>query len=69
MQGRTSLLIAHRVQSVMDADQILVFHHGRIVQRGTHAELVKQAGFYQRIYEAQTRLEERFDAELSALNN
>jgi len=62
MRGRTSLIIAHRVQSVMDADQILVFHHGQIVQRGTHHELVAQEGFYQRIYAAQTQLEETFDA-------
>ena len=64
MHGRTSFVIAHRVQSVMDADQILVFHHGRIVQRGKHNELVGQDGFYRRIYEAQTRLEESFEAEL-----
>ncbi len=69
MQGRTSFIIAHRVQSVMDADQILVFHHGRIVQRGNHSELMAQEGFYQRIYEAQTRLEERFEAEIGAMNN
>ncbi len=69
MQGRTSFLIAHRVQSVMDADQILVFHHGRIVQRGKHSELVAQTGFYQQIYDAQTRLEERFEAEVGALSN
>ncbi len=69
MQGRTSFIIAHRVQSVMDADQILVFHHGRIVQRGKHSELVAQEGFYQRIYEAQTRMEEHFEAEIGAMNN
>lgn len=63
MQGRTTFLIAHRVQSVLDCDQILVFHQGRIVQRGTHEELVAQSGFYQRIYEAQTRLEDEFDAD------
>ncbi|MEZ4613894.1 MAG: ABC transporter ATP-binding protein [Caldilineaceae bacterium] len=69
MQGRTSFIIAHRVQSVMDADQILVFHHGRIVQRGTHTELLAQAGFYRRIYEAQTRLEEALDVDLQVMNN
>lgn len=65
MRGRTTFLIAHRVQSVIDADQILVFNHGRIVQRGTHEELLSQAGFYQRIYEAQTRLEDEFEGELT----
>lgn len=63
MKGRTSFIIAHRVQSVIDADLILVFHHGRIVQRGTHEQLVAQDGFYRRIYEAQTRVEEEFNNE------
>ncbi|MCB0065236.1 MAG: ABC transporter ATP-binding protein [Caldilineaceae bacterium] len=69
MKGRTTFLIAHRVQSVMDADQILVFQAGRIVQRGTHEELLAQAGFYRRIYEAQTQLADSFDAELADLQS
>lgn len=64
MKGRTSFIIAHRVQSVVDADLILVFNHGRVVQRGTHSELLAQDGFYRRIYEAQTRMEEEFNSEL-----
>ncbi|MEZ4868007.1 MAG: ABC transporter ATP-binding protein [Caldilineaceae bacterium] len=64
MQGRTTFLIAHRIQSVMDADQILVFSHGRIVQRGVHAQLLKEEGFYRRIFAAQTRLEQELEAEL-----
>lgn len=67
MEGRTTFLIAHRVQSVIDADQILVFQQGRIVQRGTHQELLAQEGFYRRIYDAQTRLEDSFEAELADL--
>jgi len=69
MRGRTTFLIAHRIQTVMDADLILVFHQGSIVQRGTHAQLVAQEGFYRRIYEAQTRMEQEFEAQLSAMNN
>ncbi|HAJ35925.1 MAG TPA: ABC transporter ATP-binding protein, partial [Chloroflexi bacterium] len=65
MQGRTTFIIAHRIQSVMDADLILVLEHGRIVQRGTHAELVEQDGIYRRIYLAQTRLEAELEEELS----
>lgn len=69
MRGRTSFIIAHRIQTVMDADLILVFHQGGIVQRGNHEQLVAQEGFYRRIYEAQTRMEQEFEAQLSAMNN
>lgn len=69
MHGRTTFIIAHRIQTVMDADQILVFHQGSIVQRGNHQQLVAQEGFYRRIYEAQTRMEQEFEAQLNAVNN
>lgn len=69
LHGRTSFIIAHRIQTVMDADLILVFHQGHIVQRGNHEQLVAQEGFYRRIYEAQTRMEQEFEAQLSAINN
>ncbi len=65
MQGRTTFIIAHRVQSVMNADLILVLENGRIVQRGTHDQLVKQPGIYRRIYEMQTRIEEELSRELA----
>ncbi len=65
MKGRTTFVIAHRVQSVMDADLILVLDQGRIVQRGTHEQLVAQPGIYHRIYEMQTRIEEELERELA----
>ena len=65
MAGRTTFIIAHRIQSVMDADLILVLEHGRIVQRGKHEELVKQDGIYRRIYLAQTQMEAELEEELS----
>ncbi|MCB0135002.1 MAG: ABC transporter ATP-binding protein [Caldilineaceae bacterium] len=65
MKGRTTFIIAHRIQSVMDADLILVLEHGRVIQRGTHDELVQQEGTYRRIYLAQTRLEAELEEELS----
>lgn len=65
MVGRTTFIIAHRIQSVMDADLILVLEHGRIVQRGRHADLVEQDGIYRRIYRAQTRMEAELEEELS----
>ena len=65
MQNRTTFLIAHRVQSVMDADLILALEHGRIIQSGTHAELVNQPGIYRRIYNLQSRVETELEAELA----
>ncbi len=65
MKNRTTFIIAHRIQTVMDADLILVMSHGRIVQRGKHAELLAQDGFYRKIYEAQTRIEQALEQELT----
>jgi len=52
-QGRTTLVIAHRLSTVMDADQILVLNHGRIVERGTHAQLLDAQGEYARMWALQ----------------
>lgn len=52
-RGRTTLAIAHRLSTVIRADQILVFDRGRIVERGTHAELVGKRGLYARLVEEQ----------------
>jgi ATP-binding cassette subfamily B protein len=65
MHGRTTFIIAHRIQSVMDADLILVLEHGRIIQRGTHEQLVAQPGTYRRIYDAQTRIEQELEEEMN----
>ncbi len=51
--GRTTLVIAHRLSTVMDADQILVLSHGRIVERGTHRELLAASGEYARMWSLQ----------------
>lgn len=53
MQGRTSFVIAHRLNTVRHADQILVIDGGRIVERGTHEELLAERGFYERLYRTQ----------------
>jgi ATP-binding cassette subfamily B protein len=68
MKGRTTFIIAHRIQSVMNADLILVLDHGRIVQRGTHNSLVAQEGIYKRIHEMQTRIEAELEKELSSVS-
>jgi ATP-binding cassette subfamily B protein len=67
MQGRTSFIIAHRIQTVMDADLILVLDKGRIVQRGTHSQLLKQDGIYRRIYDIQARIETELEREIASV--
>jgi len=53
IRGRTSLVIAHRLSTVKNADLILAVHDGRIVEQGTHAELLKAKGYYYRLYTRQ----------------
>jgi ATP-binding cassette, subfamily B, bacterial len=65
MAGRTTLLIAHRVQSLERADLILVLEAGRIVERGTHRSLLAAGGMYRRIFDLQTRIETELASELA----
>ena len=51
--GRTTFVIAHRFSTVQHADLILVLKEGRVVERGTHDELIKRGGFYSEIFEQQ----------------
>ena len=53
LQGRTSLVIAHRLSTVQNADRILVMHHGRLREQGTHDELLQADGLYARLHELQ----------------
>jgi ATP-binding cassette subfamily B protein len=64
MKNRTTFIIAHRIQSIMDADLILVMDHGRIVQRGRHAKLIREDGIYKKIYEIQSQVEMDLEKEL-----
>jgi ATP-binding cassette subfamily B protein len=53
MKGRTSFVIAHRLSTIRDADEVLVIDGGRIIERGTHRELLARGGFYHRLYMSQ----------------
>ncbi len=53
MDGRTSFVIAHRLSTVREADLILVMDHGRVVEQGTHRQLMAQHGFYHQLYQSQ----------------
>ena len=64
MQGKTSIVIAHRLATVRRADVIFVIDGGRVVERGTHEELLAGDGLYSRLYELQFRGEESNDREL-----
>jgi len=64
MEGRTTFIVAHRIQSVMNADLILVLDEGRIVQRGTHQTLMAQTGIYRRIYDMQARIKGELEKEI-----
>ena len=57
-EGRTSIIIAHRLATVKKADKILVMEAGKIVESGTHGELLKKGGYYNNLYEAQFMVEE-----------
>jgi len=58
MAGRTSLVVAHRLSTILHADEILVMHHGEIRERGTHRDLLAAGGLYQRLYQLQLRGQE-----------
>lgn len=64
MKGRTTFIIAQRLNSVQDADQIIVLQDGKIAERGTHEELIKNGGYYEEIYHLQLEDQERVRNEL-----
>lgn len=53
MKGRTSFVIAHRLSTIRDADLILVMNHGKVIEQGTHEQLLAQNGFYTDLYNSQ----------------
>ncbi|MEO7840785.1 MAG: ATP-binding cassette domain-containing protein, partial [Anaerolineales bacterium] len=67
MEGRTTFVIAHRLSTVRRADMILVMDKGQIVERGTHAELLKQGGLYKEIHDLQLVDHARFSEEMEEM--
>ena len=53
VEGKTVIMIAHRLRTVVDADQILVLENGKLVEHGTHEELMAKKGLYQKLYHIQ----------------
>jgi ATP-binding cassette subfamily B protein len=66
MHGRTSFVVASRLRTVKRADEILLLDHGRIVERGRHDTLLRAGGLYRRLYDAQLRDQEEFEAQSAA---
>ena len=55
LRGRSTLIIAHRLRTVRRADRVLVLDHGRVVEAGTHEELLASGGIYGKLYRAELR--------------
>jgi ATP-binding cassette subfamily B protein len=66
MKGRTTFIIAHRIQTLRQADKILVLDQGRIVQQGTHKQLISIDGFYKDVFTLQNQMEDELQQELLA---
>lgn len=65
MENRTTFIIAHRIQSVMKADVILVLDKGEVIQKGNHTQLLEQTdGMYRKVYDIQTRIDEELENEI-----
>jgi ATP-binding cassette subfamily B protein len=57
MEGRTVFVIAHRLSTVQNSDAIMVLDHGKIIERGSHDDLIKQKGVYYKLYTGAFELE------------
>lgn len=69
MESRTTFIIAHRIQSVMNTDLIVVLDKGEVIQMGTHEELVAQDGMYRKIYDIQTRVDDELANEIASFES
>ena len=55
MKGRTTLIIAHRLSTIVNANRIILMHDGKIMETGSHQELVAKQGYYAQLYETQQK--------------
>lgn len=67
MHNRTTFIIAHRIQSIMNADLILVMDKGKIIQAGKHDDLIEEKGMYQQIFALQTSIEAELEEEIASV--
>jgi ATP-binding cassette, subfamily B, bacterial len=65
MRGRTSFIIAHRLSTIKRASRILVIQQGQLIEQGNHAQLIRQRGYYYRLYTQQFRREREVAYELA----
>ncbi len=68
MKNRTTFIIAHRIQSIMDADLILVMDQGKVVQSGRHEDLIRQEGIYRQIFAIQTTIDDELEKEIASVS-
>ena len=69
MKDKTTFVIAHRITSIQDADRILILDKGKIVESGTHDELIRREGFYKKIFDIQISIEEEIEKETHLKDN
>ena len=62
-KNKTAFIIAHSITSIQDCDKIIVLDKGRVVEEGTHEELIRNEGFYKKIYDIQVSVEDEIRAE------
>jgi ATP-binding cassette subfamily B protein len=65
MKDATCIMISHRISTLMEADQIIVMGRGKILERGTHQELLAQQGIYKKIYDLQLECETETETEVN----
>lgn len=68
MEGRTSLVVAHRLSTIQRCDKILVFHHGELREQGTHNELIRERGLYWKLFQLQYGNDEFFEKNKNIFN-